>query len=82
MCDYVRAFQNLDMEVPKLTDSKKLYLFMHNLQPWAQIELRRQNVQTLSQAIAAVDRLLDYKGNLTKGYGGTKNDAGKKRKAF
>lgn len=55
---------------------------MCNLQTWAQMDLRWQNIQTLAQAITAADQLLDYKSDPAKGYGGVKNESVDKRKAL
>nr|TKR85092.1 hypothetical protein D5086_0000251200 [Populus alba] len=46
----------------------RLFNFMSGLQPWAQAELRRQNVKDLSSAIAAVDNLVDYKAPTRESY--------------
>ena len=68
--DYVREFQVLNIECNKLNNLEKLYLFMCNLLPWAADELRRQRMETLAKAIAVADRLLDYKGDVAKVFGG------------
>lgn len=42
-----------------MSKEDKLFNFMVGLQGWAQMELRRQGVHNVVQAIAAVDRLVD-----------------------
>lgn len=69
----------LDLECSKLNDFEKLFLFTKGLQPWAKDELRWQKVQTLAKAITIVDGLLDYKGDMAKGFGGARTKNYKKQ---
>ncbi|CAL8135286.1 unnamed protein product [Prunus armeniaca] len=59
--DYVAMFTNLLFEVPSMTDEDKLMYFMSGLQNWAKLELQRRHVQTLSEAIAAAESLVEFK---------------------
>ncbi|KAL6269883.1 hypothetical protein ACE6H2_026794 [Prunus campanulata] len=61
--DYVATFINLLFEVPSMTDEDKLMYFMSGLQNWAKMELQRRHVQTLSEAIAAAESLVEFKRN-------------------
>ncbi|KAI5332170.1 hypothetical protein L3X38_022299 [Prunus dulcis] len=59
--DYVATFTNLLFEVPSMIDEDKLMYFMSGLQNWAKLELQRRHVQTLSEAIAAAESLVEFK---------------------
>jgi len=61
--DYVATFTNLLFEVPTMTEEDKLIFFMGGLQNWAKLELQRRHVQTLSEAIAAAESLVEFKKN-------------------
>ncbi|PIN25087.1 hypothetical protein CDL12_02170 [Handroanthus impetiginosus] len=60
--DYVKEFSSLMLDIREMSEEDKLFNFMSGLQNWAQAELRRQGVKDLSSAIAAADRLLDFRG--------------------
>lgn len=59
--DYVKDFSSLMLDVRDMSEEDKLFNFLAGLQPWAQAELRRQGVKDLPSAIAAADRLVDFK---------------------
>ena len=59
--DYVKEFSSLILDIENMSEEDKLFNFMSGLQPWAQAELRRQNVKDLPFAIAAADSLVDFK---------------------
>ena len=59
--DYVKEFSSLMLDIKNMSEEDKLFNFLSGLQPWAQAELRRQNVRDLPTAIAAADSLIDYK---------------------
>ncbi|KAG6509174.1 hypothetical protein ZIOFF_034565 [Zingiber officinale] len=59
--DYVKEFSSLMLDIQNMSEEDKLYNFLYDLQPWAQVELRRQNVRDLPSAIAAVDALVDLR---------------------
>ena len=76
--DYVKEFSSLLLDIKNMSDEDKLFNFISGLKPWAQAELRRQNVKDLTAAIAAADGLVDYKvGNLSGDIGKNNNVAGK-----
>ncbi|KAG6478500.1 hypothetical protein ZIOFF_061943 [Zingiber officinale] len=57
--DYVKEFSSLMLDIQNMSEEDKLYNFLYDLQPWAQVELRRQNVRDLPSAITAADALVD-----------------------
>lgn len=59
--EYVNEFSSLMLEVRDMSEEDKLFNFLAGMQPWAQAELRRQGVKDLPSAIAAADRLVDFK---------------------
>ncbi|KAM2621540.1 hypothetical protein TB2_026279 [Malus domestica] len=61
--DYVNAFVSLLFEVPNMSEEDKLMYFMSGLQNWAKLELQRRHVQTLSDAIAAAESLIEFKSS-------------------
>lgn len=71
--DYVKEFSSLMLDIQNMSEEDKLFNFMSGLQPWAQMELRRQNVKDLPSAFAAADGLVDFKlskdASLIKGKG-------------
>ena len=40
ICDYVKKFSSLMLEIPNMTEEELLFNFMDNLQEWAKQELR------------------------------------------
>lgn len=60
MWEYVKEFSSLILNVSNMVEEDKLHYFMSGLKGWAKLELRRQNVQCLSTAIAAVDALANF----------------------
>uniref|UniRef100_A0A803N015 Ty3 transposon capsid-like protein domain-containing protein n=1 Tax=Chenopodium quinoa TaxID=63459 RepID=A0A803N015_CHEQI len=75
--EYIKQFTTLVLEVDDLPEATKLIYFIGGLQRWAQQEVERRNVQTLAEAIAAAESLVDYKdtrkegrSNGSKGKGG------------
>lgn len=44
-----------------MSDEDKLFNFMSGLQPWAQTELRKQDVRHLLAAIVTADSLVDFR---------------------
>jgi hypothetical protein len=66
--DYVKSFSSLILDIENMSEEDRLFNFMSGLQPWAQAELRRQNVKDLSSAIAAADNLVDYKAPTRESY--------------
>ncbi|TYK30387.1 uncharacterized protein E5676_scaffold575G00690 [Cucumis melo var. makuwa] len=58
--DYVKEFTTLMLEIGDLPEKEALFQFKDGLKDWAKIELDRRNVQTLNDAIAAAETLVDY----------------------
>ena len=82
--DYVKEFSALMLDVTDMSETDKLYTFLKGLQPWAQLELRRQGVRDLPSALAAADALLDLR--IARAEEGSKKtqhmDKDKKSKSF
>ncbi|KAF3771842.1 hypothetical protein EJ110_NYTH58893 [Nymphaea thermarum] len=57
--DYVRTYQKLMLDVPRMPEKDKLNWFIIGLQPWAQADVERSDPQTLEQAYVAAERLAD-----------------------
>uniref|UniRef100_A0A803LW10 Ty3 transposon capsid-like protein domain-containing protein n=1 Tax=Chenopodium quinoa TaxID=63459 RepID=A0A803LW10_CHEQI len=75
--EYIKQFTTLVLEVDDLPEAAQLIYFIGGLQRWAQQEVERRNVQTLAEAIAAAESLVDYRdtrkegrSNGSKGKGG------------
>ena len=67
ICDYVKEFSSLMLEIPNITEKDLLVDFMDNLQGWAEQELRCRGVQDLATVMAIVESLMDYKkGDFSK----------------
>ncbi|CAO2813675.1 unnamed protein product [Amaranthus hypochondriacus] len=52
--EYIKQF------IDELSEATQLLYFIRGLQRWAQQEVERRNVQTLAEAIAAAESLVDY----------------------
>ena len=72
--EYVKEFSSCLLDIKNMSEEDKLFNFITGLQPWAQTELRRQNVQDLPAALVAADALVDFK------HTGISQDAGPSRK--
>ena len=48
------------VELPNMARKDKVFNFIIGLKPWAHNELKRQNIKTLEEAFATVDRLVDH----------------------
>nr|TKS14806.1 hypothetical protein D5086_0000039750 [Populus alba] len=59
--DFVKDFSSFILDIENMFEEDKLFNFMSGLQPWAQAELRRQNVTDLPFAIVAAYSLVDFK---------------------
>uniref|UniRef100_A0A803MT59 Ty3 transposon capsid-like protein domain-containing protein n=1 Tax=Chenopodium quinoa TaxID=63459 RepID=A0A803MT59_CHEQI len=75
--EYIKQFTTLVLEIDNLPEPAQLLYFIGGLQRWAQQEVERRNVQTLAEAIAAAESLVDYRdtrkegrSNGSKGKGG------------
>ena len=81
ICEYVKEFSTLMLEIPNMSEEELLFNFMDILQSWAEQELRRRGVQDLATTMAIDESLVDYrrgdfskpkppsKGNQAKGGG-------------
>ena len=60
--EYVNQFTTLMLDISNMHEAGKLFFFLKGLQPWAQRELQRRDVQDLASAIAAAEKLMDIEG--------------------
>ncbi|OIT02313.1 hypothetical protein A4A49_56839, partial [Nicotiana attenuata] len=67
------------LSISSMLEEDELHNFMSGLQQWAQLELRRQNIQNLASAVAAADALGDF--HLSDEISAPKSNDGKKDKA-
>ena len=51
------------LDIKNMLEEDKLFIIMSGLQPWAQLELKRQAVRDLLFAMFVADALVDYKFN-------------------
>ena len=58
--DYVKEFTTLMLEISDLPVKEALFQFRDGLKDWAKVELDCHNVQTLDDAIAATEMLVDF----------------------
>ena len=61
ICEYVKEFSTLMLEIPNMSEEELLFNFMDNLQNWAEQELRRCGVQDLATTMAVAESLVDYR---------------------
>jgi hypothetical protein len=59
--DYVKAFTELMLEIPDMTEQDALFAFEDGLASWAQMEVKRRNVRTLNDAIREAESLIEFK---------------------
>ncbi|CAL1372981.1 unnamed protein product [Linum trigynum] len=57
---YVKEFSELLLEIPDYTDKEAMFTFLDDLQPWAKLELQRRGVQSLAEAMAIAESLVEY----------------------
>ncbi|CAL1372649.1 unnamed protein product [Linum trigynum] len=57
---YVKEFSELLLEIPDYTDKEAMFTFLDGLQPWAKLELQRRGVQSLAEAMAIAESLVEY----------------------
>ena len=55
MCEYVKEFSSLMLDIKNMSKEDKLFKFVSGLQGWAQIELRSQRVKDLPASMATTD---------------------------
>nr|WP_322719068.1 hypothetical protein [Nostoc sp. ChiQUE02]MDZ8232074.1 hypothetical protein [Nostoc sp. ChiQUE02] len=63
--EYVKAFFDLMLEIPDMTENDRKFNFMKGLHNWAQEELRRARVKTLEEAVQEAGRLMDFRTERT-----------------
>ena len=61
MQEYVKTFSYLMLNIKNMSEEDKLFNSISGLQPWAQLELKRQFMCDLHVALSTVDALVDYK---------------------
>ena len=44
ICEYVKEFSTLMLEIPNMSEEELLFNFMDNLQSWVEQELKRRGV--------------------------------------
>ncbi|XP_070035302.1 uncharacterized protein [Nicotiana tomentosiformis] len=76
---YVKEFTTLMPSISNLSEEDKLHNLMSGLQQWAQLELRRQNIQNLASVVEATNALGDF--HLGEKTFTSKSNEGKKDKA-
>ena len=69
ICEYVKEFQELLLEIPKMGEQDTLFCFLDGLRSWARMELERRGVQDFTFAIAAAESLIELKKDSSKGRG-------------
>ena len=58
--EYVKEYFACMLEIHDMFEKDRLFNFVRGLKDWAQREIWRQKIDTLSGAIAAAERLMDY----------------------
>ena len=49
------------LDIKNMSEEDKMFNFMSGLQPWAQMELKRQAMCDLPTVVSAANALVDYK---------------------
>ncbi|XP_054805380.1 uncharacterized protein LOC129308324 [Prosopis cineraria] len=81
--DYIKEFTTIMLEIEDLSDKEALFYFMDGLKDWARVELDRRKVQTLDEAIAAAESIIDYSTKSKKpNPGSSGGDKGGQKKNF
>ena len=60
ICEYIKEFSTLMLEILNMTEEELLFKFMDNLQHRVEQELRRRVIQDLATTMAA-ESLVEYK---------------------
>ena len=63
MREYFKTFNSLMLDILNMSEKDKPFNFKSSLQPWAQLELKRQAVRDLPTTMSIADALVDYKYN-------------------
>ncbi|KAK9725073.1 hypothetical protein RND81_05G120500 [Saponaria officinalis] len=64
--DYIKQYSSLLLDIDNLPEDVSLLYFMDGLQRWAEQELRRRNVKSLSEAIAVAESLYELPSDSMK----------------
>ncbi|XP_054793649.1 uncharacterized protein LOC129299213 [Prosopis cineraria] len=79
--DYIKEFTTIILEIEDLSDKEALFYFMDGLKDWARVELNRHKMQTLDEAIAAAECIIDYSTKSKKpNLGNSRGDKGGQKK--
>ena len=57
---YQQEYSSAALEFHDMAENDKVFNFIMGLKPWACNEVRRQKINTLEEALAAVDRMVDH----------------------
>ncbi|XP_012859014.1 PREDICTED: uncharacterized protein LOC105978142 [Erythranthe guttata] len=60
ICEYVKEFTTLTLQIPNLSEEDLLFHFTDGLQGWAKQELHRRDIKSVDEAIAAAESLTEY----------------------
>ncbi|KAK3010464.1 hypothetical protein RJ639_011072 [Escallonia herrerae] len=61
ICEYVKEYSALMLEIPEMSERQRLCFFIDRLQYWVAKELRRREPRDLASAMMIVERLGDFK---------------------
>ncbi|KAK9704701.1 hypothetical protein RND81_07G005700 [Saponaria officinalis] len=59
--EYVKAFSACMLEIKDMSEDDRMFQFVEGLKDWAQVEIMRDRHATVSAAMAAAERLVDYR---------------------
>ncbi|KAK9692243.1 hypothetical protein RND81_09G251100 [Saponaria officinalis] len=59
--EYVKAFSACMLEIKDMSEDDRVFQFIDGLKDWAQVEIMRDRHTTVSAAMAAAERLVDYR---------------------
>ena len=59
ICDYVKEFTSLTLEIPDLSDDDALFYFLDGLSPRAKMEIRGRGVRDLADTIAEAESITE-----------------------
>ncbi|KAK9689724.1 hypothetical protein RND81_09G077300 [Saponaria officinalis] len=59
--EYVKAFSACMLEIKDMSEDDRVFQFIDGLKDWAQVEIMRDRHAAVSAAMAATERLVDYR---------------------
>ncbi|KAK9699469.1 hypothetical protein RND81_08G175700 [Saponaria officinalis] len=59
--EYVKVFSACMLEIKDMSEDDRVFQFIDGLKDWAQVEIMRDRHMTVSAAMAAAERLVDYR---------------------